>query len=80
MKHIFTLDKPVTCRIKVQGHIDTGWGETFGMAISVVSDTSPITSLTGKIDQAALHGVLRQIYSIGLPLISVQRIEPPSPE
>lgn len=35
----------------------------------------PITILTGDLDQAALHGLLRCLYSIGLPLISVLWIE-----
>lgn len=29
------------------------------------------------LDQAALHGLLTKIHNFGLPLISVQRIEPP---
>jgi hypothetical protein len=31
----------------------------------------PVTTLTGAVDQAALHGLLRRLYSLGLPLISV---------
>jgi hypothetical protein len=34
----------------------------------------PVTILTGTVDQAALHGVLRRLYSLGLPLISVKDI------
>ena len=49
------------------------------MTITVDSegDGPPITTLTGVIaDQAALQGLLRRLYSLGLPLISVNRIEP----
>jgi len=35
----------------------------------------PVTTLTGELDQAALHGLLRRLYSIGLPPISVLWIE-----
>ena len=34
-------------------------------------DGAPVSTLTGKVDQAALHGLLRRLYSLGLPLISV---------
>jgi hypothetical protein len=47
------------------------------MTIAVESEGEgpPVTTLTGTMDQAALHGVLRRLYSVGLPLISVNRIE-----
>jgi hypothetical protein len=35
----------------------------------------PVTTLTGIFDQAALHGLLRRLYSLGLPLISVICVE-----
>lgn len=72
MNHTITLDEPVVYRIEIQGHLDQRWSDTFGMTIVVENDDPPVSSLTGNVDQAALHGVLRKIYSIGLPLISVQ--------
>jgi hypothetical protein len=47
------------------------------MTITVASegDGSPITILTGTFDQAALQGLLRCLYSLGLPLISVNCVE-----
>jgi len=41
------------------------------MTLTVESDGSPVTTLTGLVDQAALHGLLRRLYSLGLPLNSV---------
>jgi hypothetical protein len=43
------------------------------MTITVESEGEgpPVTTLTGTIDQAALQGLLRRLYSVGLPLISV---------
>jgi len=43
------------------------------MTLTVDKDTDglPVTTLTGTIDQAALQGLLRRLYSLGLPLISV---------
>jgi hypothetical protein len=39
------------------------------------SDGPPVTTLTGTVDQAALQGMLRRLYSMGLPLISVNLVE-----
>ena len=38
-------------------------------------DGPPVTILTGIVDQAALQGLLRRLYSLGLPLISVNCVE-----
>lgn len=69
-----TLYGPVTYQIKVPGHLDASWSDwAEGMAITVESeaDDHPITTLTGTVDQAALQGLLRRLYALGLPLISV---------
>jgi hypothetical protein len=79
MKHTISLDQAVLYRIAVQGHLDSSWSQTFGLRIAVESGDPPVTLLTGEVDQAALHGVLRKIYSIGLPLLSVRCIEPGRP-
>jgi hypothetical protein len=74
VKHKLTLDRPVTYQIKVPGHLDQSWSEWHReMMIKVESDRDgrPVTTLTGAVDQAALQGLLRRLYSLGLPLISV---------
>jgi hypothetical protein len=76
-KQKLTLDRPATYQIKVPGHLDESWSEwTGGMTVAVESkdDGPPITTLTGTVDQAALHGLLRRLYSLGLPLISVKYV------
>ncbi len=79
VKQKLTLDQPATYQIKVPGHLDESWSDwAGGMAITVESegDGPPVTTLTGVVaDQAALHGVLRRLYSLGLPLISVVFVE-----
>lgn len=47
------------------------------MTITVESNGEglPVTTLTGTFDQAALQGLLRRLYSLGLPLISVNCVE-----
>ena len=73
-----TLDRLTTYQIQVPGELDESWSDwVAGMTITVESEGEdpPVTILTGTVDQAALHGVLRQLYSVGLPLISVSRCE-----
>ena len=73
-----TLDRPATYQIKVPGHLDESWSEWVeGLTVTVGSDVDglPVTTLTGKVDQAALQGLLRRLYSLGLPLISVICLE-----
>jgi hypothetical protein len=74
IKQKLTLNQPANYQIKVPGHLDASWSEwAGGMTIAVESerDSQPVTTLTGTINQAALQGLLRRLYSIGLPLISV---------
>jgi hypothetical protein len=73
MKSKLTLDRPVTYQIMVPGALDEKWLDwNDGMTAAVESDTSgnPITVLTLTVDQAALQGLLRHLYTLGLPLIS----------
>ena len=79
-KQKLTLDKPVSYQIKVPGHLDESWSDWVGgMTITVENegDGLLVTALTGVVaDQAALQGLLRRFYSLGLPLISVNCVEP----
>ena len=78
VKQKLTLDRPATYQIKVPEHLGESWSDwAGGMTITVdcEDDGLPITTLTGTLDQAALHGLLRRLYSLGLPLISVNCIE-----
>jgi hypothetical protein len=71
-----TLDRPATYQIQVLGHMDKSWSDwAGGMTIAIEGDDLPVTTLTGTVDQAALQGLLRRLYSLGLPLISVHWIQ-----
>ena len=78
-KQKLTLDQPATYQIKVSGHLDESWSDwAGGMTITVENgdDGPPTTTLTGLVaDQAALQSLLRRLYSLGLPLISVNWVE-----
>ncbi|MCD6287270.1 MAG: hypothetical protein J7M39_15280 [Anaerolineae bacterium] len=74
LKHKLTLDRPAIYQIKVPGELGGSWPDWVGgMATTFESegDGPPVTILTGALDQAALHGLLRRLYALGLPLISV---------
>ncbi len=78
VKQKLTLDRPATYQIQVPGHLGKSWSDWVGgMTVAVESegDGPPVTTLTGDLDQAALQGVLRRLYSLGLPLISVNCVE-----
>jgi len=78
VKQKLTLDRPATYQIQVPGQIDrswTEWADRMTITVEREGDGSLVTTLTGTFDQAALQGLLRQLYSLGLPLISVSCIE-----
>lgn len=73
-----TLHQPITYQIKVPGLLDKRWSEWDGeMTITVecAEDSAPVTTLIGNLDQAALQSLLRRLYGLGLPLISVNCVE-----
>jgi hypothetical protein len=72
-----TLHESATYEICVSGHIAGDWS-AWGADIQVICVDNagvPISAITGELDQAALHGVLRRLYSLGCPLMSVRIVE-----
>jgi hypothetical protein len=76
-----TNDRPQAGRyeIRLKGHLDARWAEWFdGLSLTHASDGT--TVVHGPVaDQAALHGLLQKVRDIGLPLVSVIRVEPDQP-
>ncbi len=68
--------EPQLYEIRLKGHLDDRWAEWFeGLTITLEEDGD--TLLTGPvIDQAALHGLLKKVRDLGLPLVSVSPLEP----
>ena len=74
----FTLDQPINYQIKIAGRPSENWSDWINeMDNQVEADASGFTTttLTGTLDQAALIGLLRQLYYLGFPLISVNCIQ-----
>jgi len=68
--------EPEFYEIRVRGHLDARWANRFeGMTITLEENGDSL--LTGPvIDQAALHGLLKKVRDLGLPLVSVSPVEP----
>jgi hypothetical protein len=69
-------DKPWRCELRIKGHLDDRWADWFeGLTFTHESDGTTI--LHGPVaDQAALHGLLRKVRDLGLPLIAVIQVDP----
>jgi hypothetical protein len=69
-----TLDRPAVYEITVPGELDESWTDWDGkmnVTVERKGEGPPVTTLTGAVDQAGLHSMLRRLYALGLPLISV---------
>jgi hypothetical protein len=67
--------RPLIYQIKIEGHLGQEWMEWFeGLTIMLEEDGE--TLLTGPVtDQAALYGLLKKVRDLGMPLLSVNRVQ-----
>jgi len=66
---------PEYYEIKIKGHLDQSWSDWFaGMELTHLEGDE--TLLSGPVvDQAALHGLLKKVRDLGMPLVSVSPLE-----
>jgi hypothetical protein len=76
--HPSTEDRhePGRYEIRLKGHLDDKWAAWFD-GLTITREDNGETRLSGLVvDQAALHGLLRKVRDLGLPLVAVMHIEP----
>jgi hypothetical protein len=66
---------PLVYQIRIKGHLGQQWIDWFdGLSITLEEDGD--TLLTGPVtDQAALHGLLKKVRDLGMPLVSVNQVQ-----
>lgn len=80
MSNKFTLPtdsgQPPVYQIRIKGHLGPQWADWFD-GLTVTLEATGETLLTGPVvDQAALHGVLKKVRDLGMPLLSVVCVAP----
>ena len=75
---IIDPSQPMVYQIRIKGHLSRQWTDWFeGLTITLEDNGN--TLLTGTvIDQAALHGILKKVRDLGMPLLSVNFVGPDS--
>ena len=62
--------------IRLKGHLNNRWADWFE-GLTITLEDNGDTLLTGPVvDQAALHGLLKKVRDLGMPLVSVSPVEP----
>jgi hypothetical protein len=68
--------QPMVYQIRIKGHLGRQWTDWFE-GLTITLEDNGETLLTGPVvDQAALHGLLKKVRDLGMPLLSVNRVEP----
>lgn len=67
--------QPMVYQIRLKGHLGRAWTDWFG-GLTIRLEEDGDTLLTGPVvDQAALHGLLRKVRDLGMPLVSVNQVQ-----
>jgi hypothetical protein len=70
--------RPMAYQIRITGQLDARWADWFeGLTITLDGGDTLITGPV--VDQAALHGLLKRVRDLGMPLVSVSPVEPGAP-
>ncbi|HEX6480535.1 MAG TPA: hypothetical protein VF043_16990 [Ktedonobacteraceae bacterium] len=68
--------QPLVYQIRIKGQLGRQWTDWFGGLTLTLEDNGE-TLLTGPVvDQAALHGLLKKVRDLAMPLVSVNPVKP----
>ena len=68
--------EPLVYQIRIKGHLGREWTEWFAGLTITLEDNGETLLIGPVVDQAALHGVLRKVRDLGMPLLSVVCVNP----
>ena len=84
MSETQALPKTITStglyEIRLKGHLDDRWAGWFGGVTITLEDNGNTLLICPVIDQAALHGLLKKVRDLGMPLLSVNFVSPDQAE
>lgn len=69
-------DRPLVYHIRIQGHLARQWAGWLGDVTITLEDNGETLLTCSVVDQASLYGLLRKVRDLGMPLLSVTRLEP----
>jgi len=72
-------DQPIIYQINIEGHLDDRWADWFENASISLEENGDTLITCPVVDQAALHGLLKKVRDLGIPLLSVNSIQPAQP-
>ena len=67
-------NQPLIYLIRIKGQLDTQWSDWFENATIALTEDGDTLLTCPVVDQAALHGLLKKVRDLGMPLLSVNRI------
>ena len=66
--------RPMVYEIRIKGHLGQQWRDWF-MGLNILLEEDGNTVLAGAVvDQSALHGILKKVRDLGMPLVSVNPV------
>jgi hypothetical protein len=70
----YDADQSLVYQIRIKGHLGPKWAEWFE-GLTITLEENGDTLLTGVVvDQVALHGILKKVRDLGVPLLSVNSV------
>ena len=68
-------DQPTIYHIRLKGHLGGQWTDWFG-GLAITQEANGETLLSGPVvDQATLHSLLKKVRDLGMPLLSLSRVQ-----